>query len=811
MRKFITLIGVGPLVGLLVVGNSFANGRFDCLKEQPFATAVNFEKTECEEAYHLGQSLMPEFKEDRRNIMKEVLGVAFQNSLVKGVNDMAQVDFLHIYFDKDYGSTNTCSLSKAYQDFPCLKENNEYLKEITKGRFKDVKALFSSIAESYSEKVSGYTNLNAKECLNPFLRKKLAMDEFFHTNKDINLKKLIQNVSQESPDPKEVKIYRFLTQHFDVIKGLSLDDVEGSTFKEQVESLISQAENKKTLEDNVYGACEKMISRVSQIVCKPLNKDRVDNPEFNNIVFDYDTESFEGGFDEFEAELGAISVEKSYGHFVLNCEPKCEGNCEGEHGLDEILEENFSEDFGELVSYEDQEKEFNNSEYDGELCPLLACENGLEAQEGAACEQRSQPRSLEEIKTYLNCEEDEYCNEQKVASFINIISRQEEILSQEEGATSIKTSFTRSFLGEEFSEEKAPEVITTQIEQRRPEHTPLTTVEASKEIRERVSRAVVKKAAKETRAIVKNEPSKNTQNATSAPLKEVTNESPRSKYNQADRDLFSAMGGILRDAVESQEKSNKVYNQNLEELVSANRELESRINEKLGESKKDRAARPINSRGQAFTGPAPMNVPSANEGNNAWSDAITRNRELNDRWDAMQRSRVTESGGQGDQEPFETNPARPRRGGSGQGGVSASGAEPGRAPASLVAGGSGAGQGESGKTEDRAEGLAGIGTASFNLEDLKAIETSLNGISQMDQNRLIKEGLSLEEPFLIRVKVEDKTLVVPVKPFLYKGNQMLAPVMDQDNYILSDVLRKSPLFIGYYQYERERQGQLSWR
>ncbi len=793
---------------ILVCWSIFYNASYaqfsDCLKARPFADAMSFEKTDCSDAYDLSAELLGDFKEQRMALIKDTLGSALQNSIVQSVDDMAQVDFLHSFIGKDYGTKSTCSISKIMEKNPCLKESNEYLRMITRNKYKNVNQLFTSIATEYQEKVSGYTNLNSQQCLNPFIRKKILLDQLIEENREVDLYDLSEKVKKDNATTNETKFFNKLVELLGFEDDLEFGQLEGSNFEEQLKSLVEN--NSQKLESNAIKVCESMVSRISGVLCQPINQHRIDDSGFNGLVFNYDGSAFDLGFDEFEAEFSDIGTEKSYGHFVLNCEPKCEGECENSHNVDSILSDHFPESIEEYIMLKDKEDSLDSNVLDNELCPLIACENALKVQEGAACEQREKPRSLVELKSYLDCSNDQYCQSPQVKSFLAILGDQEKRIEKE---VPLMSSFSQNFLGEEYFAPEGPEVATRKIEVEQSPAPKLSTVAPSPKIAQRGSQSLEKR--KSGRMIGKTSPgslnsSDSPQNKASTnsfvPVNTTESKAPK-KYNRADRDLFSAMGNLIRGALDNQEKSQDIYNQNLEDLVAANRDLERKIEAKTsnlsGQSNFPSNRPSPSKKDPRVNGPSRVRERGSNR---LWENELARNRELNDRWRSLEEDTSDRAS-----EKFETNPGRPKPEGTiavTEGTEVSPDSQSTNSSSESVSDSS-----NEGKTEERAEGLAGVGAAAFNGDNLKAIETNVTGITRMDQEVLLKEGLSLDEPFLLKVQWEDKLVTVPVKPFLYKGEKMLAPVLDQDNYILGDVLRKSPLFVGYFDYERERQKQLS--
>lgn len=767
---------------------------FNCLKAQPFSEAVAFEKTDCSEAYEMSESLLDDFKEQRMTTIKANLGLALNNSVVKAVDSMAQVDFLNSYFKKDYGKESSCSLSKAYETFPCLKEGNQNLAELTNGRHSDVKDLFSSIAKRYSENVSGTVSNDPKKCLNPFLRKKMAMDRFLKDNKDLDLKKLMEQ-GTDGLNEEGLKDYNNILGPLFMNTGdIDLSHIEGDTLSEQVESVLSHSS--ENLEKHTIATCQKMIEKVVGVVCSPVNHHSVDDSGFNSVVFQYEQDSHMAGFDEFEAEFSDVPIDQTYGHFILNCQPACEIDCEKVTTLKEIKEKYFGENIEDHFVYNDLQEQYYHTTVDEEFCPLIACGNGLEVQKGAQCEPLEVKRTPQEMREYLNCEEDQYCQTRSFQGFASLL----ELPGQD--SDHYYSSFSRQFLGETFT----PVPVSTgksEVASSTEAVTPLRPEEPAPEIARRIKKPKPQKiatASKPQSALsVQESPRNALQDAvvTEVPLKT----SGAVSENQFDRDLYKRMGSIIRDSLEHQEKSTDYYEKNLEEIVAANKELEQRINSRMGEGPTT-VAKQFSPPPQVRT-PLRPEVRRAEVDNSAWQSALAENKKLNAQWNNLNQSRNVDGASPAPSEAFETNPGRP---GGGGGRSLASQATSGGTLGSTAGAAASSATGEDNAGAKRLGALAGGGILQ---ENLKSIETQINTLPQMDHNELTARGVSLEEPFLLKVKVEGRFVTVPVRPFLYKGKKMLAPVIDQENWILSSVLRKSPLFTSYYDYERKREAKFS--
>jgi hypothetical protein len=86
-------------------------------------------------------------------------------------------------------------------------------------------------------------------------------------------------------------------------------------------------------------------------------------------------------------------------------------------------------------------------------------------------------------------------------------------------------------------------------------------------------------------------------------------------------------------------------------------------------------------------------------------------------------------------------------------------------------------------------------------------ETSAITVEQLETlspENLKSLGIDSTKPFTLRVNYNSKVYEVPVKAVVYKGNNILGPVIDPKNKDLKELLLKSPLFKSYRDYRTER-------
>lgn len=82
---------------------------------------------------------------------------------------------------------------------------------------------------------------------------------------------------------------------------------------------------------------------------------------------------------------------------------------------------------------------------------------------------------------------------------------------------------------------------------------------------------------------------------------------------------------------------------------------------------------------------------------------------------------------------------------------------------------------------------------------------SVEELTTLSSDNLQNLGIDSTKPFTLRVNFKAKTYEVPVKTLLYKGRNILGPVIDPKNIDLKDMLLKSPLFRPFQEYRLERE------
>ena len=103
----------------------------------------------------------------------------------------------------------------------------------------------------------------------------------------------------------------------------------------------------------------------------------------------------------------------------------------------------------------------------------------------------------------------------------------------------------------------------------------------------------------------------------------------------------------------------------------------------------------------------------------------------------------------------------------------------------------------------QASGEAGVAQASGKISESEAIVAAEN-LATLEKATLKKWGLSARDSFVIKVRLLDRIVDVPVKSFTYSGKSMFVPILTKENRELSKLILESPLFSDYRQYQQER-------
>lgn len=143
--------------------------------------------------------------------------------------------------------------------------------------------------------------------------------------------------------------------------------------------------------------------------------------------------------------------------------------------------------------------------------------------------------------------------------------------------------------------------------------------------------------------------------------------------------------------------------------------------------------------------------------------------------------------------------------GSGGGGGSAGGS------GGSTGGGSNSGSGTTAKLtaggSAKVDGKNNNNTAALIQSGVESSTLSVDELAHLSPENLKKLGIDSTRPFTLKVTFESKTYEVPVKSFIYKGANILGPIMDPRNKELNDFLMKSPLFKQYIDYKFAKENQ----
>ena len=102
-----------------------------------------------------------------------------------------------------------------------------------------------------------------------------------------------------------------------------------------------------------------------------------------------------------------------------------------------------------------------------------------------------------------------------------------------------------------------------------------------------------------------------------------------------------------------------------------------------------------------------------------------------------------------------------------------------------------------------AKGNASVANGSGN-ETPEAIVNS-EDLAELKIETLKKMGINSKSAFIMKIRYQNKMYNVPVKTLLYKGKDILVPLLSDKNNVLSKIVLESPLFSDYKDQQIERQ------
>jgi|GEM_PF-4182461 len=729
----------------------------NCLSS-PFYLERTQSAPECSDAYELSAPFLTEYRDKRKDQVITALGNAFINSILDDLTSLSDIDSFYGNLGADFAvsSTGSCDLKKLEENFPCKKEGNANLLALTGGKTGNLSDFLKQIKTDYLNKVKPSVSQSMNSCLSPATRRKIMFDKFLVDNNEFNLKELLDKREEQVALNEEERDFLFNLEenYLGGIVNLSpelFEGIEASSLREQLEKFVHQG-NAKGFEAGVAKKCNEMLERVYKVVCKPINHDRVDNKYLNEKLFSYISEDHTLGFDEFSASIQDVPLEESYANFALNCSPICE-DCSEEITVDKIISESFPDT---LEKYLGSEYNLNhpteNIELDREICPLLACENGRDVQAGANCRALPTIRGLESLRHYVGCADGGECESEEATRLNSYLS------------SIYVDKFTPSSFTQALTGVKSVNESDSSSENSGSDNIALTPVgnstgdslkppQLSDDVKARLNED---RPRAEKLSSVTNEkyqrPRTTQSNYTSASVAPLASE--ESAPEDFDSEVLEAMKDYMKSSNRSMVQRDRKLDGKLENLVQDNNRLSDSLERKFGQDFggsdffTNDNTQSSGYRGNNFLPNIPYPVAS-HQGDGFGNESFNSTREstpLSSEWDGTGRR--------------ESDSLKNRGNAS-------------RVPSSIPNGA---------------------------VQDFGKVEFITNplGLPGVSSETVLNEGIDVSQPFMILVKVEKRLIKVPVRPYEVNGKRMLAPVIDEENVILVDLLRKSPLFKDYY-------------
>jgi hypothetical protein len=762
--------------------------------------------TSCEETYPLARPFLDKAASQRLEKSNKFLGDLLFASIRKDLSAMANTDQIYHNLGLDLGPVDSCSIETIKTRLPCEVENSN-LKSLTKhlpgGSINEIDDLLGMISADYKAMTVKKPESSEEMCLNSAWTTDISLQEMLLIDVDFEdfIKFLKGDLDLSRDGIKEIgKLNDHLKNNFPFfyrdLLNMKPVNISGSSLKDQLVSLLDNQEVKEHFLKSTGATCLKMIERIGGVLCSLPDNGAISNREFNLAALNYNPNDFVDGFDEFALELsGASNSEEAYANYILNCAPKCE-NCAPLVSMDVLLENNFDEGV-EQVMFDRaiQMAQVRGQSDNKNFCPLLACENAIEAFKGEACTKRKTWRSPTEIRSLLNCPEDEMCNEDSFKSFTHVLEAQSltgsDPRSSEARSRPRLSSFSKQFLGASADKE-LPAAEADQIQ------------------------AVAQLESPETRVL------------------------PESDFTEARKRVEKA---DARSQMANQGRGNQAQGGNQRRGISPNRR--GGVRDRYAGTRKQRS-------GDLYRGEAGEEM-SEEEGyddvlkslidvvrgrndvdrlrddlmDSSFQDIARNNQEVLSRLDASERRQGVGEGSRGGRRL--ANSARAGAYYDGQGprvegdlvpldvelpeGEASVGenqdARDSFAPSSSAS--SSGRQGGFGSGGGGAAGFSGgaIAQQAVNIDftdsqmpQYEINERALRGMNAASlRSNLRQKGIKPDKPFVMLVKDERGLIVkLPVKPLTYLGQTVFVPVIMRANAIILDLVEQSPLFRGYRDY-----------
>ena len=788
----------------------------------------------CEEAVRSTTPILKKQKQERIDLIEKRLANAVINSTRENFKDIVRTDYLANLWGEGIQGEDThskCRFDRISEELNCP---STYTKKRIKKLFNEdgVESLLTKIKEGFKSDLLPSKAIDQKACFSNDEKGKIISLVNRQTYLEGNLtalKGLLKNPDAwkllkegkgleeiyEETALEEAQILKVGLAHFPMLKsllktpeGISLLGKQlekfskGQSNDEMIKILKDLYKDKKAsslLSNNLSRTCDKFVSNLKTFICSPPKSEGVKNDIFNDVAFGFSSPDHEYGFDELMTPNPEDKklIGEHYEHYLYQCMGQV---CSEEKPVLSICYQKGpgfdTEAFiGDLIQEHDG-KVFQNSEifkkahlqkadsFEKNLCPYLACENGHEVvNQAKECKALSPKRTIADLEKYLPCPKDSFCQNEDYLLYKNLqeekaevqkkiqsrLAKEEEQSEESNGVTLKKpeilySQFMTNFLGVPTAPAQAAKVEGIAEKEKAPvsKETLAKVEKGDTEVKSDPAQEPPRKESK-TQAVAGNlgQQFNQLQNFTKAAA--VSNKSSDDKIVKETREIF-------KNIISGYDRLN---NNTLQALSDANERLQEERKAPQGKTKIIERVR--SPKKQRLLG----DLDNYRKDNSNPYGTIDRTRLINDDEKFVAPKKETEKEDEGDTTVVIIDKDSPETGETptaGKKGVKGSKSAKGRAAAS-----------------------SGGGASSGN-----SVTTSLSGLSSLNTAQIKSNGVNPEEPFVILVKIQGKVIAVPVRPFVYRGKEILAPVLDEENHGLLSQLKLSPIFKQYFEFQKQR-------
>tara|TARA_Y100000780_G_C13696001_1_gene422554 strand:+ start:54685 stop:57228 length:2544 start_codon:yes stop_codon:yes gene_type:complete len=819
---------------------------------------VDLDGSDCQDTQKLARPFLQEEQKQRKDKIDQYLGEILTLSMDHEIGKITGIDqtLQSMGVEMSNSEDSFCSLDKMKSSLSCSSHVvEENLKKYKMGMGEDVDSFFNQLSKNFLDRSQLKLENSSDSCMSPAFKKQYELSLFFEANKDVDLKTLLNNESEESSAADFAGLiddlnYLFWDDFSSDLLSLNTATLEGDTFEDQIKNVLAQTANSDFASTKAKESCQQMYETLDSFLCSNMTDYSINDHDFNQDVLNYNSVDLENGFDIFTLELSGADIEKSYRNFILNC-PQ-ENTDDSISSLDKdtvdkhlsILDMPFKELEEKVGNQIDQAQKsvVNQNDLEQKMCSLLSCEelSFNEIPEGGSCTLREGPRTREEVETLLNCPQDDQCHTREFRSLISTLertaplrARRPQTILKENGETEViqahsgLSSFGNAFL---LDNHRQQVTATTQVNSQ----TPGTAAAAATETPS--AQGVVGPAVEEEGpsflsasipSTVERRERANRRANTDTARAQVQSPNPTTATWNPQTHPYESMGKKVNAPINSHDlraayearnlaedrdrerrtlETMETQRRTMEEMLGVMRDTAGIQNE-LASQSSQRVSLPEIARANSYQD----HIYTFNNEESAAQETL-REREENylrnvqrDRQAEIQRSAFRDTTGD-NSERAETNLMAPVGSGSpsknGDPSNSSAGARGGSSSGSAALALSPGESGGGGSTAPARIGDINALLDEFNQmpENVK-IETTVSDIVQLTPDSLKKSGIEIDNPFVIVVRDGSGEYTVPVRPSLYRGRTILTPILNDTNANLSQYLRRSPLFSSYYRFQ----------